>query len=245
VDAVESAARWFSAGLRVIGEQLQKPVSASTQAAYFAALAEETNADEWARFVLAAPKRYGWEFLPTVPKLLDALRSFRGERPVDIEAAEAYERVMASGTYKPEGGTTWNYRTVAEKCGRAAAEAFLAAGGPEAFRVTNEQWNHDKRRNAFVAAYQQAAREEPSARLLPPVDAPKQIEGDKDPRITPTEAKGFLEKLQELLPEASELKAPKLDAFDVRATEERYAEIQRQAALLLAEAIAEPEAVEP
>jgi hypothetical protein len=214
-------------------------VSTATQTAYFSALAEETNADEWLEFCRVAPKMFGWEFLPSAPKLFDALRSFRGEpsraeldRQLSTEAGEAYQAVMDSGIYTAEGGTSWNYRTVVEKCGRAAGEAFVSAGGPTAWATT---WDEAKRRERFLAAYQVAVRESPalSMRALPApkVDDQKQIgagEEKADPQITQAEAKGLLEKLREIIP-ADIPQAPKVDAFAVNCDPQRYADLKAQA----------------
>lgn len=106
------------------------------------------------------------------------------------EAATAYDRVLASGVYTAEGGTTWSYRSIAAACGRAAAEAFLAAGGDSAFRST---FRESDRRERFLAAYQQAAREAPSSRLLPAAEPERpQIAA---PEITASEAVSVLHRI--------------------------------------------------
>jgi hypothetical protein len=220
----------FSKGLSLIAEQIGHPATKERIDALYMGLADETDNQEWALFSAKAQARCRWTAIPRVDQILDALSMFRGQRPVDVEAAEAYERVIASGIYRPEGGTTWNYRHLVETCGRAAAEAFFAAGGQHAFATS---WDESRRRERFLAAYQLAARQEPGARLLPPGDAPKQLEPGADPQITAVEAKGFLEKLHELLPDHDELKPP--PSFDVHADEERLAELRRQAEQLRAE----------
>lgn len=155
----------FSVGLSVIAMQLNQPMGEAKIAAFHMALEDETDSQEWVAFCRVAARRFGWKFLPSVPDLLDALREFRGEPALEPEAAKAYEAVIASGVYTAEG-TTWSYREVEKRCGRAAAEAFLEAGGHHAFAGT---WGEDRRRERFIAAYVPAARAQPAARLLAPV----------------------------------------------------------------------------
>lgn len=155
----------FVVGLGAIGLQLNQPVAEDVLNAYWLAFRDETDAAEWQAFCAVAVKRSSWTFLPGVPALLDALREARGYQGLEAEATTAYDRVLNAGTYSPEGGTTWIYREIRAKCGPAAAEAFLAAGGHSAFATTyGEQKRHDR----FVAAYVQAARAEPRSRILGP-----------------------------------------------------------------------------
>lgn len=216
-----------------MAEQLGQAATKERIDAFYLGLAEESNDEEWAEFTRVAPKRFGWRFLPSVPDLMDALAEFRGEPNVNVEASEAYERVLGSGTYTAEAGTIWSQRTVSEKCGRVAAEAFMAAGGPNAFATS---WDEAKRRERFMAAYRETARDRPSDRLLPapavagllPVPA-----GHEAPEITDTEAKGFLEKLRELVPDA--VPEPKAAPLVVVATPERIAALKAQAERMVAE----------
>jgi len=143
--------------------QLNQPASEQLLGAYHRAMREETDTGEWNLFCDQAVKRFGWTYLPGVPKLLDALREFRGQPSLDSEAVQAYEAVIAAGVYTPEGGTSWTYRGVLELCGRAAADAWLEAGGNSAFSTT---WAEHQRRERFIAAYVAGARAEPTARLL-------------------------------------------------------------------------------
>jgi len=155
----------FTVGLGGIGLQLNQPVAKDVIKAYWLAFRDETDPAEWEAFCSVVVKRSSWTFLPGVPALLDALREARGYQGLEAEATTAYERVLGAGTYSPEGGTTWIYRVIFDRCGPAAAEAFLAAGGHSAFATTyGEQKRHDR----FVAAYVQAARAEPRSRILGP-----------------------------------------------------------------------------
>ncbi len=223
----------------MIALKLNQPVTAEMLKAYHSGFEAVTDPAEWEAFCKAAPIRFRWKFIPKEPELFDALMQYRGEpsvaeldRQLSTEAGEAYQAVMDSGIYTAEGGTSWNYRTVVEKCGRAAGEAFVSAGGPNAWATT---WNESKRRDAFLAAYQVAVREQPamSMRALPAPSGgeQKQIgagEAEVDPQLTPTEAKGFLEKLREIIP-ADIPKAPKADAFAVNCPPDRYAQIRAEA----------------
>lgn len=195
--------------------------------AYYLALAEESDAMEWAAFTRVAAKRSGWKFIPSLPELLDALRVFRGGPPLlelQGEASDAYERVISASTYTAEGGASWNYRTVAERCGKAAADAFLAAGGHHAFATT---WDEAKRRERFIAAYQETAREIPDARLLPPGDAPKQIEAAPEP--TAVEARDVLKRISGAV-KVEPIQARRLTEAE---REERLRRLREQAELLV------------
>jgi hypothetical protein len=153
----------FAAGMSAIGLAVRQEADAATMALYHDILGPRTDADEWARFVRWALEGGRWTWLPKLVELQDALREFRGDRPLLVEATEAYERVLQSGTYIGDG-TQWIYRDIREKCGEAAAEAFLAAGGHHAFATT---FRESDRRERFLAAYQEAVRQDPDARLLP------------------------------------------------------------------------------
>lgn len=113
------------------------------------------------------------------------------------EAVAAYDRVIAAGVYGPESGTVWTFRTVQERCGRAAAEAFLEAGGHEAFR---SEYGSDRRRERFIAAYQRVAREEPGTRVLPAAAPVALIGAGDEPRPqTAGEATVALEQIRKVI----------------------------------------------
>jgi len=215
----------FVGGLGVMALQLNKPAERELLDAYHLALADETSPEEWGAFFPVAVKRFGWKFLPTVPELLDALREFRGQPNLDAEAIAAYERVIAAGVYSAEGGTSWHFRTVVETCGRAAAEAFLEAGGHNAFANT---FRESDRRERFVAAYRVAAREDDSARLLPPASVGL-LQGDVESApFEHDEAAAILEKVSGV--HAGEERKPfTKPPVVVEATEDRLAALRRQA----------------
>lgn len=214
----------FVIGLTKIGIALRKPYDPASLTVYHDVIGPRTNADEWERFVAWALAADRWRiFTPTVPDLQDALREFRGQRPVLVEATEAYDRVIAAGVYSPEGGTSWNYRAIKESCGDAAAEAFLAAGGNSAFATT---WGEDKRRERFVSGYSEAVREEPMAALLPA--GPTKLLAAPVVEASREEAVSVIGRLRELtgMVPASEIRRP----VRVEATPERLEALRRQAA---------------
>lgn len=229
----------FAGGLGVIALQLNKPITPAVIKAYHAAFADETSAEEWAAFCRKAVLRSGWTFLPTVAELRDALEEYRGATPLQREAVQAYEAVVASAEYAPETGSTWTYRRTEELCGRAAAEAYLAAGGHAAFSTT---WDEAKRRERFIVAYMVAGRAAPADRLLMAPTSKllgpgevRQLEDGGAPvpaadpgRITREEAGKVIERLRALAG-VDPTPPPKPQ---VVATEERLAELRRQAAVI-------------
>ena len=153
----------FVRGLVRVATAFGRTLDDTTVEVYAEALAGQATAQEWESFTRAAVAGGRWRFFPVVTEMLDGLRAFRGERSPEVEAAEAYERVLASGTYTEEGGTTWSFRGVKELCGVATAEAFLAAGGDSAFR---SRWDEARRRERFINKYAELVRCNPRTRLL-------------------------------------------------------------------------------
>lgn len=154
----------FGAGLGLIALKLARAVEPSTIRAYHDDLRDRTDPAEWTEFCKVAALRFGWEFFPSTRQLSDALDEFRGKPSLSVEADEAHDRVVDCRSYSPETGATWSYRQIEAQCGRAAAEAFIAAGGHSAFETT---YREDQRRARFVEAYTRAARAMPDQRLLP------------------------------------------------------------------------------
>lgn len=154
----------FTVGLTRIAIATGKDLGEATVSVYREAIAPKTKQREWTLFCQQVVSAGRWRWFPTVREILDALAEYRGQPSLDAEAVAAYERVLRSGNYHPEGGTTWDVRTITQTCGGAAAEAFLSAGGHNAFAT---EYREDERRRKFVDAYQRAARAEPGHRLLP------------------------------------------------------------------------------
>ena len=155
----------FAEGLNRIGVAMRQPPDKATLSVYYDTIGSQVEGQEWlafARWCVDTDRFHAW--FPKVADLRAALREFRGAPPLAVEATRAYERVLESGTYTPHGGTSWNYRAVRERCGEAAAQAFLAAGGNSAFAIT---FGEEGRRERFVTAYCDAARANPGAALLP------------------------------------------------------------------------------
>lgn len=158
----------FSRGILRLATGLRQTLDEATVEVYFEAMRERTNPEEWEAFTKAAAVAPPWyrdgrAWFPQLVELLDALREFRGSPALAAEAVTMYEKVLNSGTYYPETGTQWVYRDIKAKCGEAAAEAFLEAGGHNAFAVV---YGEDKRREKFLKAYQEAVRTEASQRAI-------------------------------------------------------------------------------
>lgn len=217
----------FTTGMQGIAAGVRKVWEGESLGVYFDALNCQTDAPEWDSFARWANRTGRWQWLPTLREIIDALREFRGERPLLVEATEAYERVLASGSYSAEGGTSWSYRRVRERCGEAAAEAFLAAGGTSGFATT---WDESKRRERFTEAYAEAVRESPATKLLPGVKALPPAEPSAGP-VSREEAKRAIETFREIVGEPPTPRGPTI----VKRTEERAAVLARQAADLLAD----------
>lgn len=227
----------FVEGLTSIGLALKQPYGAASLTLYHDLIGPHTDAEEWPRFVVAMLQAQRWPGRsPNVPELQDALREFRGQRPLLVEATDAYERVLAAGIYTAEGGTTWSFRAIRETCGDAAAEAFLAAGGNAAFSTT---WDEAKRRERFAAAYAEAVREEPRAALLPVGEAVKLL-APIEALPTREEATTVIRRLQDI----AEVEPAPPKTSVVVATDERLELLRRQAAEIgaAAEPAAETEA---
>lgn len=212
----------FAEGIDRIGLATRQPADAATKLVYFDALQDKASAEEWAAFArwVVDTDRFPVYF-PKKAEISDALREFRGQRPLLVEATDAYERVLAAGIYTPEGGTTWSFRAIRETCGDAAAEAFLAAGGNAAFSTT---WDEAKRRERFAAAYAEAVREEPRAGLLPAGEAVRLLPPVQD-LPTRAEAVTVIRRLQDI----AEVDPAPPKTSVVVATDERLELLRRQA----------------
>lgn len=165
----------FSERLTRLAASCRQELDDLTLEVYTEALCYQVEPDEWEAFTRQAVSAGRFQWFPKVVEVLDALREFRGSPPLQAEAAAAYERVIESGQYNPESGTNWSYRRVLETVGKAAADAFLSAGGTNAFATT---WDESKRRERFLAAYVVETRAKPEAGLLPEPEAPKRLTGE-------------------------------------------------------------------
>ncbi len=186
----------FVTGLASIGIACRQAPIVADHEVYYIGLGRDLESEEWGWFVEWALRPCRWTMFPKLREIQDAFREFRGERPLLVEATYAYERVLQSGTYAPEGGTTWTYRGVKESCGDAAAEAFLAAGGHSAFATT---WDESKRRERFTNAYAEALRAEPASGLLP--SGPTRLLAAPGTEPTQAEAKAIIGRLDKALQE--------------------------------------------
>ena len=240
----------FEPGLARLVKAFRQEVDKVTLEVYTEALCYQVELDEWDVFTLACVRagRFG-KWFPKVDDILEALREFRGEpsaaeieREIKREAVQAYERVLESPLRAEDGSAHWNYRTVAERCGKAAADAFMAAGGHHAFATS---WDEAKRRERFCAEYVAESKAAPDRRLPPPGEDQKAIAGGNEP--TRTEAGSFLDQIRAHLPADVELPKPERKArvIDPAAMPERMAKLRAQAEQLAREEAVAAVTVEP
>lgn len=217
----------FLRGLLRVSASCRQEVDDLTLEVYTEALCHQTAPEEWEAFTREAVATGRFTWFPKVAELLDALREFRVAPSLDAEAVEAYDRVLGAGVYRPEGGTSWSFRAVAEQCGAAAAAAFLEAGGHNAFAST---FRESDRRERFIAAYRSEARARPESRLLPSAPIRGLLPGDLNAsgrESTKAEALEILERLSGINAAEREpfTKPPRL----VEASDERLDVLRRQA----------------
>lgn len=225
--SLEMAELDFAKGLTRLAVSCRQELDDLTLETYTEALCDQTTPEEWEAFTIGAVRSGRFQWLPKVPELLDALREFRGLPNLDAEAVAAYERVLAAGVYSAEGGTSWSFRAVLDACGKAAAEAFLEAGGHNAFANT---FRESDRRERFIASYRAVARVDQSARLLPPPQAMALLPGAVESKpFEQAEANEILERVAGIHsgeePRPVITKPPRV----VEATEDRLAFLKRQA----------------
>lgn len=209
----------FGKALSRLATACRQELDDLTLEVYTEALCYQVEPDEWEAFTRKAVAAGWFTWLPKVVEILDALREFRGDRPLLVEATEAYERVLQAGVYTPEAGTVWIYRDVRETCGEAAAEAFLAAGGNAAFGST---YRENDRRERFVAAYGEAVRESPAAKLLPAGPTVRALPAPVLP--SREEAASVVERLRDM----AGVEPPPVKATVVDMDPERVAALKRQ-----------------
>lgn len=180
----------FTEGLTRIGISVRQPPDKATFGVYYDAIKEQSTDEEWREFCKHVVRTGRFVWFPKVAELLDALTGFRGEPSLLAEASQAYERVLGAANYTPEGGASWTYRDVLERCGRACAQAFLEAGAHSAFVST---FGESKRRERFVEAYVEWSRQEPKDRLLPAGQEQKALPEYRDP--SKADARAILERI--------------------------------------------------
>lgn len=217
----------FTERLIRLGAACRQELDELTLEVYCEALCYQVGPEEWDRFTREAVASGRFSWFPKVAELLDALQEFRGAPPLEREAIEAYERVLASPGFSPQGGAFWSLRGAVGAAGRAAGEAFLVSGGSNAFASS---WDESRRRGAFVKAYVQAAREQPELRMLPKAEQ-KALPAASQP-LSDGEAKAVFRKLEQTLGPLPPMRRIKHVA---KATDERLAELKRQAEAILAE----------
>lgn len=231
-------ARFITALARIVKASRQE-VDEATIEVYTEALCYDVAPDEWDAFTRHAVRagRFG-RWFPALIDVQDALREYRGARALPAEAEEAYERVMRTNTYTAEAGAVWSFREIRDRCGAACAEAFMAAGGHNAFATT---WEESKRRARFIEAYAAAVRETPAAGLLPAGPEQRQLAAG-DPRISANEAATILDRVRALAGAlAPPPEIPKRESLVVVCDDAARARLAQQKARIAQ--LQEPEAV--
>ena len=200
---------------------------------YFGNLGD-LDSRQWSRSVAGSID--GCEYFP-VPKIL---RELAGAVPaLSVEAASAFEQVCSATVHRLlHQGQSWcsctedryDVHLIRERLGDGAADAFLAAGGAAAISRRTEGDPFLLQR--FSAAYAEAVKVNPAAavRLLPaPTLRPVLA---LPPPLSRDEAKAAADKIAKL---AGEPLPPeeRPAGGTVVATDERLAELRRQAAQLL------------
>lgn len=90
---------------------------------------------------------------------------------VQAEAVRLFERIKAHPSgYSPFIGSYWDERHIRDTLGPAAAEAFMAAGGPSAFAELDEK-SQPFVRKAFLESVERNVAADPAA-LEPPKPRP-------------------------------------------------------------------------
>lgn len=192
---------------------------------YTEALCYQAPLEEWCGLAAKLVGTGSLRWFPKVAELVDALRQFRGAPPLEREAMDAYQRVLDAGEYTAEGGRTWTYRAVERACGRAAAEAWLEAGGQHAFATS---WREDQRRERFIAAYTVAVRDDPATSLLA-LPAPAARAALPEPGESVLSAGEVLRRLGQLAPGPAKAAPPVTIDSESEATRARLAALKRQA----------------
>jgi hypothetical protein len=167
----------FSHGLIRLGVLARQSYSPEESALAYEMLGPRVSGPEWIRFVAGFCSSWRGRFLPTIVELRAALDRYQGIPSVEEEAVEAWDRVVKSSYYSPDGGAYWDAGRIRRECGTAAAFAFRAIGGDAALRSS---WRDEQKRERFIGIYVATVGLDPEARLLPPPEQRKLDEEKPD-----------------------------------------------------------------
>ena len=147
--------RMMAAGLTALGHAFNREVTPQVADVYHGVIGPKLNAAQWERAVRRALDAE--TFFPP-PAVL--LRYGLADGSPQARAVEAYDRILAEF----EAGRPMGPREVLQVVGRAAMEAFTAAGGHRAFAWC-EPDDEPFRRKAFVEAWIDVVEQEPALAL--------------------------------------------------------------------------------
>jgi hypothetical protein len=153
--------RAMAEGMALLASAFGEEVDAARMEAYRVVLSPLLEDEAWLRAVRLACARE--HYFPRPARLREYAQAGDVDR-LRIEVARAYQAVLDCGTYTPNG-TVWLFRTIEQRLGPAAAEAFVAAGGSGAFAMCSPS-DEPFRLKRFVEAYTLAA-QQGVERLLP------------------------------------------------------------------------------
>jgi hypothetical protein len=140
----------FSEAMSVLADRFNRPLHPATIRKYHDSLSRELSTEE---FVAAADLAFrDSSFWPSPRELIEYIKPLPD---LNLEAASAFDRVLALGKYTPHG-TSWLLSEVREDLGLEAAEAFSAIGAQGRLRNISTDdlpWA----RREFIAAYRAAA----------------------------------------------------------------------------------------
>lgn len=149
--------RMMAAGLAALSAAFNREVTPQVAEVYHGVIGPKLDVAQWQRAVRRALDAE--TFFPP-PAVL--LRYGLAEGSPQARAVEAYDRILAEF----EAGRPIGPREVLQLLGRAAMEAFTAAGGNRAFawcEPDDEKW----RRKAFVEAWIDTAEQDPNRAIVP------------------------------------------------------------------------------
>jgi hypothetical protein len=217
----------FKAGMEKLGAAFNRALTTPVLDVYGGMLSPRLSTEQWAHAVTRAIESETYFPPPAV-----LLRYGAGDRGLSAAAGSAYDLIVRCY----ERGESLGYRQVRDEYGLAAAEAFIAAGGDRRFAWCEPE-DEPFRLKDFRAAYVEQAEVDPIS-ALPPGDSPEKAlpyktDADALRAIAKPRTGPGSEKLGAWPAEAPG--TPRGHSTQpIRDTEERRAELQRQAGEILA-----------
>jgi hypothetical protein len=150
----------FSKAMAALGENYRQEI-ADAQFALFWSLLSDMSVEDFRRAVVMHMRSS--RFFPTVAELRQQVTPH-----IDHVAAavNAFEQVTKTSTHDTKTGPRYSIRRVVEAVGPVAAEAFVAAGGPNAFAYELGERDLPFLRKRFIESYVAAAEAQSQGRPL-------------------------------------------------------------------------------